>query len=63
MINYDIVYASRQRHADLIAEANQRPVEGITVRFNLIDRAVTALKAAFAKPAQKPVLREGLATH
>lgn len=59
MINYDVVYTSQQRHAELIAEANSRPVEGITIRFDVIDRVVATLKAVFAKPQQA---REGLVT-
>jgi hypothetical protein len=35
------------------------------VRYNVLSRAVEAVKAAFAKhqPAQKPALREDYATH
>ena len=65
MIHYDVIYASRQRHAELIAEANPRPVEGITIRFDIVDRVAAALKAVFAKlqPKQAPAMHKGLATH
>lgn len=60
MIHYDVIFTSRQRLNELIAEANTRPVEGLTMRFDVIDRVVAALKAVFAKPQQA---REGLVTH
>lgn len=67
MIPHDVIYTSRQRFEDLLAEVNTRPAEGVTIRYNVIDRAVKAVKAAFAKlqPAEKPApaLREDLATH
>jgi hypothetical protein len=65
MITHDVIYSSRQRFEDMIAEANPRPYEGVTVRYNVLSRAVEAVKAAFAKhqPAQKPALREDYATH
>lgn len=64
MINYDVLYASQQRFADLIAEANTRPVELAMSRPSMIDRTLAALKAAFAgQPKQAQAMQEGLATH
>jgi len=70
MITHDVIYASRQKFEDLLAEANSRPYEGVTVHYHVYDRVFGnvkhALKAAFAKlqPArkQKPALREDYAT-
>jgi hypothetical protein len=65
MIMQDVIYSSRQRFYDLLAEANPRPHEGVTVHYNVLGRAWEAVMAAFTKaqPAQKPALREELATH
>ncbi len=64
MITQDVIYSSRQRFLDLLAEVNHPPHEGVTVRYNVFSRAVDAVKAAFAKrqPARKPALHEDLAT-
>jgi hypothetical protein len=67
MITHDVIYASRQRFEELLAEVNSRPYEGVTIRYNVFDRAKDALKAAFTKlrpaPAQQPALSEDYATH
>lgn len=65
MINYDVLYASQQRFADLIAEVNTRPVERVMSRPSVIDRALTALQSVFAKPEaqQTPAMHEGFAAH
>ncbi len=65
MLNYDVLYASQQRFADLIAEANARPVERAISRPSVIGRAMAALKTVFAKPQAKqaPAMRQGLAAH
>ena len=67
MITHDVIYASRQKFEDLLAEANSRPYEGVTIRYSVFDRVKDALKAAFAKlqpaQAQKPALREDYATN
>jgi hypothetical protein len=64
MINYDVLYASQQRFADLIADANTRPVERTMSRPSVFDRALSALQSAFAKPQpqQTPAIHNGFAS-